>query len=76
MKTMLLVSTLAGLVVATPSFAQSPPNTYSPAFGYLVLCRSGHAFAQRQCARVVRRVGVRIRLGRRRAGADAEPPVI
>jgi hypothetical protein len=34
MKTMLLLSTLAGLVVATPSFAQSPPNTYSPAFGY------------------------------------------
>jgi hypothetical protein len=34
MKTMLLVSTLAGLVVATPSFAQSPPNAYSPAFGY------------------------------------------
>ena len=34
MKTMLLVSTLAGLIVATPSFAQSPPNTYSPAFGY------------------------------------------
>jgi hypothetical protein len=34
MKTMLLLSTLAGLAVATPSFAQSPPNTYSPAFGY------------------------------------------
>jgi hypothetical protein len=34
MKTMLLLSTLAGLVVATPSFAQSPPNSYSPAFGY------------------------------------------
>ncbi len=34
MKTMLVLSTLAGLVVATPSFAQSPPNTYSPAFGY------------------------------------------
>jgi hypothetical protein len=34
MKTMLLVSALAGLVVATPSFAQSLPNTYSPAFGY------------------------------------------
>jgi hypothetical protein len=34
MKTMLFVSTLAGLIVATPSFAQSPPNTYSPAFGY------------------------------------------
>ena len=40
MKTMLLLSTLAGLVVATPSFAQSPPNTYSPAFGYPVLCRA------------------------------------
>jgi hypothetical protein len=34
MKTMLLVSTLAGIVAATPSFAQSPPNSYSPAFGY------------------------------------------
>jgi hypothetical protein len=34
MKTMLLLSTLAGLVVATPSFAQSPPSGYSPAFGY------------------------------------------
>jgi hypothetical protein len=34
MKTMLLVSTLAGLLVATPSFAQSAPNNYSPAFGY------------------------------------------
>jgi hypothetical protein len=34
MKTMLLLSTLAGLVVATPSFAQSAPNSYSPAFGY------------------------------------------
>jgi hypothetical protein len=34
MKLMLLVSTLAGLVAATPSFAQSPPNTSSPAFGY------------------------------------------
>jgi hypothetical protein len=34
MKTVLLLSTLAGLVVATPSFAQSPPNSYSPAFGY------------------------------------------
>jgi hypothetical protein len=34
MKTMLLISTLAGLVVATPSFAQSAPNNYSPAFGY------------------------------------------
>jgi hypothetical protein len=34
MKTMLLLSTLAGLVVATPSFAQSPPNSSSPAFGY------------------------------------------
>ena len=33
MKTMLLVSTLAGLLVATPSFAQSASN-YSPAFGY------------------------------------------
>jgi hypothetical protein len=32
MKTTLLLSTL--LVVATPSFAQSPPNSYSPAFGY------------------------------------------
>jgi hypothetical protein len=31
---MLLVSTLAGLVVATPSFAQSSPTGYSPAFGY------------------------------------------
>lgn len=34
MKTTLLLSTLAGLVVATPSFAQSPPTGYSPAFGY------------------------------------------
>jgi hypothetical protein len=34
MKTMLLLSTLAGLAVATPSFAQSAPNNYSPAFGY------------------------------------------
>jgi hypothetical protein len=36
MKTMLLLSTLAGLVAATPSFAQSASNasTYSPAFGY------------------------------------------
>jgi hypothetical protein len=34
MKTILLLSTLAGLTVATPSFAQSPPNNYSPAFGY------------------------------------------
>ncbi len=34
MKTMLLISTLAGLVAATPSFAQSAPNSYSPAFGY------------------------------------------
>jgi hypothetical protein len=32
MKTMLLLSTL--LVVATPSFAQSPPSGSSPAFGY------------------------------------------
>jgi hypothetical protein len=36
MKTKLLLSTLAGLVAATPSFAQSASNasTYSPAFGY------------------------------------------
>jgi hypothetical protein len=34
MKTMLLLSTLAGLAVATPSFAQSSQNGYSPAFGY------------------------------------------
>jgi hypothetical protein len=34
MKTMLLLSTLAGLAFATPSFAQSAPNNYSPAFGY------------------------------------------
>jgi hypothetical protein len=34
MKTILLLSTLAGLVAATPSFAQSAPNSYSPAFGY------------------------------------------
>jgi hypothetical protein len=34
MKTIMLLSTLAGLVAATPSFAQSAPNSYSPAFGY------------------------------------------
>jgi hypothetical protein len=34
MKTILLLSTLAGVLVATPSFAQSAPNNYSPAFGY------------------------------------------
>jgi hypothetical protein len=34
MKTMLVLSTVAGLVVATPSLAQSALSSYSPAFGY------------------------------------------
>jgi hypothetical protein len=43
MKTMLLLSTLAGLVAATPSFAQSASDAsnYSPAFGFPSYAPSG-----------------------------------
>jgi hypothetical protein len=34
MKTIQVLSTVAGLVAATPSFAQSALSGYSPAFGY------------------------------------------
>ena len=76
MKTMLVLSTLAGLVVATPSFAQSPPNTYSPAFGYPSYAAPSARAPNVNAPESFGAWEVRIHLGRRWAGADAEPPVI